>query len=166
MSGPATSLLTLPTETDTLNPPTSYDQAVLAYGVFGIISLLESQYPVFKATVRSTLIPHCHTDDYLILITSRRRTIRILETDIYLATDFKMFPIHPPSPKLSDKLSKYKADEKYLLSLVKGHLYSGPFYYTYGGIDLTSRMQKQDFSSSRPMWQRVSVPCEMDQAVP
>lgn len=29
--------------TDSLNPPASYDQAVLAYGVFGIISLLQSE---------------------------------------------------------------------------------------------------------------------------
>lgn len=95
------------------------------------------------------------SDDYLILITARRRTIRILDTDIYLATDFKVFPIRPPSSNLADKLSTHKADETFLLSLVKGHLYSGPFYYTYGGIDLTSRMQRQDLNDTRPMWQRV-----------
>lgn len=103
------------------------------------------------------------SDDYLIMITSRRRIIRILDTDVYLATDFKVYPIRPPSSNLGDKLSTHKADETFLLSLVKGHLYSGPFYYTYGGIDLTSRMQKQDLSNTQPMWKRVgslrSYPC-------
>lgn len=97
-----------------------------------------------------------YSDDYLIMITSRKRIIRILDTDVYLATDFKVYPIRPPSSNLGDKLSTHKADETFLLSLVKGHLYSGPFYYTYGGIDLTSRMQKQDLSNTQPMWKRVS----------
>lgn len=104
------------------------------------------------------LTGECYTDDYLILITGRRRVIRVLSTDVYLATDFKMFPIKPSSPNLSDKLSTTNADETFLLSLVKGHLFSGPFYYTYGGIDLTSRMQKQDINDTRPMWQRVCSP--------
>lgn len=68
-----------------------------------------------------------------------------------------MFPVQQPSPKLADKLSTYKADETYLLSLIKGHLYSGPFYYTYGGIDLTSRLQRQDVHDTRPMWERVRI---------
>jgi hypothetical protein len=97
------------------------------------------------------------SDDYLILITSRKRITRVLETDVYLATDFKVLPIRSSSSNLSDKLSTHQADETFLLSLVKGHLYSGPFYYTYGGLDLTSRLQKQDRTDSRPMWQRVSL---------
>lgn len=88
------------------------------------------------------------------MITSRKRITRVLESDVYLARDFKVFPIRQ-SGNISDKFSTHKADETFLLSLIKGHLYSGPFYYTYGGLDLTSRMQTQNLKDERPLFQRV-----------
>lgn len=36
---------------DTLNPPTRYDKAVLGYGIFGIISLLQSDSAVLNVSV-------------------------------------------------------------------------------------------------------------------
>lgn len=45
-------LLCLP---GTLNPPTSYDKAVLAYGIFGIISLLQSELAHYNQGPLSTM---------------------------------------------------------------------------------------------------------------
>lgn len=55
---------------------------------------------------------------------------------------------------LSKSVGIHRPDETFLLSLIKGHLYSGPFYFTYGGFDLTSRMQAQDPADKRPFFER------------
>lgn len=69
-----------------------------------------------------------------------------------------MFPIDPSTS--ADAINRtaglHRPNETFLLSLIKGHLYSGPFYYTYGGYDITSRMQVQDtINDKRPMFERV-----------
>jgi hypothetical protein len=124
-------------QTASLQPPASYDSAILVYGLFGIISLVQS--------------------DYLILITSRKRVSKVLGAEIYAARDFKVFPLDTSLPAGAIKTASaiHRPNETFLLSLIKGHLYSGPFYYTYGGYDVTSRMQVQDINSSKPLWERV-----------
>jgi len=109
-------------------------------GVFGIISLL--------------------TSDYLIIIKSSRRVAQVLETDIHEATDFGLYPIDPSAGNAASSLSHKTAEEKYLLGLVKAHLYSAPFYFTYGSYDLTTRLQAQATGTSdpsekeKPLWER------------
>ncbi|BGP13525.1 hypothetical protein JCM10213_005361 [Rhodosporidiobolus nylandii] len=101
--------------------PARYDQELVVYGLFGIISLLQS--------------------DYLILITKRQKVATLLSTAIYTATDFSLFPLDRDSP--TELLSQPK--EAYLLGLVKSHLYSAPFYFGYGeGYNVTCRLQAQE----------------------
>ena len=95
--------------------------------------------------------------DYLIFITSRKRVARVLGSDIYLAKDFKVFPIDSSlsSSAVNAFAGLHQPNETFLLSLVKGHLYSGPFYFTTGDYDITSRLQVQDLSSNIPHYARV-----------
>ena len=148
-----------------LSPPASYDSAILVYGLFGIISLYNSAWQRQRGAgcsvrpARLTFRTRCPlAADYLIFITSRKRVSRVLQSDIYLARDFKVFPIDPSTS--ADAVNRgaglHQPNETYLLSLIKGHLYSGPFYYTYGGYDVTSRMQAQDtVNDTRPLFERV-----------
>lgn len=124
--------------TASLQPPVSYDTAIIVYGLFGVISLVRS--------------------DYLIVITARKRVARMLETDIYVARDFKVFPLDPSvsASALAHGAGLHRPNEAFLLGLIKGHLYSGPFYFTYGRYDITTRLQMQDLDDRRPMWERVS----------
>ena len=143
-----------------LDPPSSYDSAILVYGLFGLISLYKSEPYILNLEARHGIVTPllAFVADYLIFITSRKRVSRVLDTDIYLARDFKVFPIDPSTS--ADAINKHaglhRPNETFLLSLIKGHLYSGPFYYTYGGYDITSRMQAQDtINDKRPMFERV-----------
>lgn len=49
-------------------------------------------------------------------------------------------------------------DEAYLLGLVKAHLYAAPFYFTYGGYNVCTRLQAQAApgEKQKPFWQQVS----------
>lgn len=104
------------------------------YGILGLIAL--------------------HTSEFLIVITSRTRVARLLGADIYLATDFRVFPV---SRDATPSLLQHPV-EKSLLAMLKAHLYSGPFYFSYQW-DLTSSMQRQarNADSDKPMWERVSL---------
>ncbi|CAD6582654.1 MAG: hypothetical protein CYPHOPRED_002091 [Cyphobasidiales sp. Tagirdzhanova-0007] len=119
-----------------LQAPTAYDSAVVVYGLFGIIPLIST--------------------DYLIFITSRKRVSRVMGTDIYLALDFKVYPMDPSlsSSAISKSAGLHRPTETFLLSLVKGHLYSGPFYFSYGDYDVTSRLQIQAGNDQRPLYER------------
>lgn len=46
-------------------------------------------------------------------------------------------------------------DEAYLLGLLKSHLYSAPFYFTYGGYDVTTRLQEQKVGGEGAFWEKV-----------
>ena len=78
-------------------------------------------------------------------------------TDIYLALDFKVYPMDPSlsSSAISKSAGLHRPTETFLLSLVKGHLYSGPFYFSYGDYDVTSRLQIQAGNDQRPLYERV-----------
>jgi len=94
--------------------------------------------------------------DYLIFVTARKRVARLLNTDVYEATDFAVYPVDPSAAGTSAWLANRSASEKALLGLVKAQLYSGPSYFAYGSYDLTTRAQVQSFDGSdkRPLWQR------------
>ncbi|GAA98455.1 uncharacterized protein L969DRAFT_61487 [Mixia osmundae IAM 14324] len=114
--------------------PQQYDTMLKVYGLFGIVSLLNSEY--------------------IILITGIKRVATLLSHPVYQATDFKVFAIEPmPFEWTVDKvLAAGHPNEKYLLSLVKSHLYSGPFYFSYG-YDLTRSLQAQSKSGNNgPAW--------------
>lgn len=47
-------------------------------------------------------------------------------------------------------------EEAYLLGLVKSHLYTASFYYTYGGYQIATRLQEQQVTGDdKPFWQKV-----------
>ncbi|KAK4049589.1 Phosphoinositide phosphatase sac1 [Microbotryomycetes sp. JL201] len=113
------------------NPPAKRDSTQVVYGLFGIITLLQS--------------------DYLVVITKRNKVATILSTPVYAATDFSVFPIE----RSTTTQLLAEPDEAYLLGLLKSHLYSAPFYFTYGGsYDVTTRLQKQVGNADQPLWQR------------
>ncbi|EJT97779.1 hypothetical protein DACRYDRAFT_71440 [Dacryopinax primogenitus] len=112
------------TESIVLNParrhtPVAHERVIRVYGILGILSLT--------------------TADFLIVITNRARHGRLIGSEIYLATDFKVLPI--PSTANSAQLLDHPV-EKRLLTLVKNHLDSGKFWFSYGW-DLTRRLQSQ-----------------------
>ncbi|BGP02525.1 Phosphatidylinositol-3-phosphatase SAC1 [Rhodotorula toruloides] len=110
------------------NPPPRPEQELVVYGLFGVISLLKS--------------------DYLIVITKRTKVATVFTSPIYSANDFSVFPLERSS---SAELVKHP-QEAYLLGLIKSHLYSAPFYFTYGGYNVTSRLQEQE-PSEKPLWE-------------
>ncbi|KDN52776.1 putative SAC1-recessive suppressor of secretory defect [Tilletiaria anomala UBC 951] len=100
------------------------------------------------------------TSDFLIVVTSRKKVGSILGSDIFLATDFRVLPISADAKRA---LLMRNPVEKTLLDLLKTHLYSAPFYFSYT-YDLTSSMQRQTRLAEQlggpeqlnglPMWKR------------
>ncbi|KZT57104.1 hypothetical protein CALCODRAFT_453422 [Calocera cornea HHB12733] len=121
-----------------LNPakrhtPVAHERVITVYGIMGILSLT--------------------TADFLIVITNRARHGRLIGSEIYLATDFKVLPI--PSTANSAQLLDHPVEKK-LLTLVKNHLDTGRFWFSYGW-DLTRRLQAQYGDVKREgegMWRR------------
>ncbi|GAA5862472.1 hypothetical protein JCM3774_002529 [Rhodotorula dairenensis] len=115
-------------------PPARADQELVVYGLFGIISLVKA--------------------DYLIVITKRTKVATVLGSAVYAAADFSVFPIDRSASSV--QLVK-NPEEAYLLGLVKSHLYSAPFYFTYGGgYNVTIRLQEQQQPAAgepKPFWQ-------------
>lgn len=99
---------------------------------------------------RAHLTIHTTAADYLIVITKRTKVATVFTTPIYAANDFSVFPLERSS---SAELVKHP-QEAYLLGLIKSHLYSAPFYFTYGGYNVTSRLQEQE-PSEKPLWETV-----------
>ncbi|KAK0546479.1 Phosphoinositide phosphatase sac1 [Tilletia horrida] len=94
------------------------------------------------------------TTEFLVVITSRSRVATLFGKPIYLATDFRVLPIS--SSVKSNLLSN--PVESALLAMLKTHLYSAPFYFSYG-IDLTNSFQRQATHPvasdlSKPLWER------------
>ena len=114
------------------NAKADASKTLTIYGILGLIRL--------------------HTTEFLIVITSRKKVAQILASDIYMATDFRVFPVNKEA---KPSLLKHPV-EKTLLGLLKSHLYSAPFYFSYS-YDLTSSMQRQaslGADASKPLWQR------------
>ena len=84
-----------------------YEKQFIVHGILGMITL--------------------HTCDFLVVITNRKRVTSILDSTIYLATDFRLLPV------LSDANPAMLSHpiEKRLIALVKESLYSGPLYFSY-----------------------------------
>ncbi|GAA5938941.1 hypothetical protein JCM3775_003173 [Rhodotorula graminis] len=113
------------------HPPARCDSDLVCYGLFGLISLVHS--------------------DYLVVITKRTKVATVLDTPVYTASDFGVYPLERKSTAELLELP----DEAYLLGLVKSHLYSAPFYFSYGGYNVTTRLQEQPDAprSDKPLWE-------------
>ncbi len=111
--------------------PAGGDKTMDVQGIVGIIKL--------------------HTSEFLVVITSKKKVAEIAGADVFMATEFRVLPLEKEA---NPSLLKHPV-EKTLLGLLKSHLYSAPFYFSYG-YDLTSSMQRQaDLTNqSAPLWQR------------
>ncbi|KAI0308011.1 SacI homology domain-containing protein [Multifurca ochricompacta] len=102
------------------------------YGIFGLISLSQSEY--------------------LIVITGRELRGQLLGHPVYRAVDFDVLPLNP-----GVSVSKPSHPvETHLLALVRSHLNSGHFLYSYE-FDITRRLQAQyvarENDEGKPMWE-------------
>ncbi len=92
-----------------------------------------------------------HRSEFVIVITSKKKVAEIAGADVFMATEFRTLPL---DKEANPSLLKHPV-EKTLLGLLKAHLYSAPFYFSYE-YDLTSSMQRQAGlqHDSAPLWQR------------
>lgn len=92
-----------------------------------------------------------HTSEFLVVITSKKKVAEIAGADVFMATEFRVLPLEKEA---NPSLLKHPV-EKTLLGLLKAHLYSAPFYFSYD-YDLTSSMQRQAGIQNKqvPLWQR------------
>lgn len=107
------------------------DKTMAVQGIVGIIKL--------------------HTSEFLVVITSKKKVAEIAGADVFMATEFRVLPLEKEA---NPSLLKHPV-EKTLLGLLKAHLYSAPFYFSYE-YDLTSSMQRQAGIKNKdaPLWQR------------
>lgn len=95
--------------------------------------------------------------DYLVIITQRTPSCRLLSHQIYLATDFRLLPLNPAS---SSQAILGNPIENELVSLVELGLKAGPMWFSYGW-DLTNTLQRQKALEDAgmgpgraPLWKR------------
>lgn len=74
--------------------------------------------------------------EYIIVISERTRSCRLLGHDVSLATAFRLLPISPNTPRPLPQL------ERHLLDLVSQGLNSGQLWFSYGW-DLTNSLERQ-----------------------
>ncbi|KIK71360.1 hypothetical protein GYMLUDRAFT_148807 [Collybiopsis luxurians FD-317 M1] len=102
------------------------------YGILGMISLSLSEY--------------------IIIITGREPIGRLSGHDIFRATDFDILPLNPNVPVLNPP----HPVEAHLLALLRSHLKSGNFLFSYTW-DMTRRLQaqweSQNTDSNKGLWE-------------
>ncbi|KAH9835829.1 SacI homology domain-containing protein [Rhodofomes roseus] len=113
-------------------PVTAERSGKTIYGIYGLISLALSEY--------------------IIVITGRELRGRLMGQNIYRATDYEILPLNPDISVSSPP----HPVEAHLLALVKSHLASGNFLFSYAW-DLTRRLQAQWASlkedGDKPLWE-------------
>src|SRR6266404_2144089 len=123
------------------------------YGIFGLISLSQCRSQPIRNFV---LTRHLLSAEYLIVITSRELRGHLLGHPIYRAVDFDILPIRPG---LSATKPSHPV-ETHLLALVRSHLSTSLFLYSYV-FDITRRLQAQyvarESDEGKPMWEMVRV---------
>jgi hypothetical protein len=113
--------------------------------------VLSANYHRCCCLLPANLPPISYAADYLVVITKRKKVATVLSTPVYAATDFSVFPLE----RSTSVALLAQPDEAYLLGLLKAHLYSAPFYFTYGGnFDVTTRLQYQ--KRGQPLFEAVS----------
>lgn len=99
---------------------------------------------------------HTYTSaaEYVIILTGREIRGQFLGHNVYRATDFQLLPLSP------DPTIEESPLEGHLVSLVKLHLSSGLFWFSYGW-DLTRRLQAQWATQQqdvgKPLWEVVRL---------
>ncbi|KAG1716326.1 hypothetical protein ID866_810 [Astraeus odoratus] len=110
---------------------TRYEKTI--YGILGMISLALSEY--------------------IIILTGREHRARLMGHDIYRAAEFDILPLNP---NISVQYPPHPV-EGHLLALVRSHLSSGHFLFSYT-FDLSRRLQAQwnemEEDARRPLWAR------------
>ncbi|KAI0728565.1 SacI homology domain-containing protein [Fomitopsis betulina] len=113
-------------------PVTAERSGKTIYGIYGLVSLALSEY--------------------IIVITGRELRGRLMAQNIYRATDYEILPLNPDISVSSPP----HPVEGHLLALVKSHLSSGNFLFSYAW-DLTRRLQAQWASlkedGDKPLWE-------------
>lgn len=107
---------------------------------------------VQKALRLTTISPAA---DFIIVITSRTPSCRLLSHPIYLANDFRLLPLSNLS---SSQAILDNPVERELVSLVEQGLRAGRLWFSYGW-DLTNSLQRQQDiieagRSGEPMWKK------------
>ena len=97
-----------------------------------------------RDSIESAIVQHSLTGrplaaDFLIIITSRAASCRLLSHSIYQATDFRLLPLSPVST--TNAILDHPV-EKELVSLVENGLRNGRLWFSYGW-DLTNSLQRQ-----------------------
>ncbi|BEI82641.1 hypothetical protein CcaverHIS002_0305090 [Cutaneotrichosporon cavernicola] len=117
--------------------PVGRDKVIACYGILGMITLA--------------------TTDYIVIITQRAPSCRLLTHQIYLATDFRLLPLNPAS---SSQAILGNPIENELVSLVEQGLKAGPMWFSYSW-DLTNTLQRQKVledagkgPNREPLWKR------------
>lgn len=131
--------------------PISYPSIIISLTTsYGLLPLSSFHFLAFPGILGLIKL---HSYEFLVVITSRTKTASLMTSTIYQATDFRVFPV---SNQAKPSLLQHPI-EKSLLGLLKAHLYSAPFYFSYD-YDLTSSMQRQaEVGRSEPVWKRVSI---------
>ncbi|ORX40863.1 putative Inositol/phosphatidylinositol phosphatase [Kockovaella imperatae] len=122
--------------TDT-SVPFGKDKVITCYGIIGVLSLA--------------------TTDFLLIITARSPSCRLLSHPIYQATDYRLLPLSALSS--STAILNHPV-ERELIQLVEQGLRSASLWFSYGW-DLTNTLQRQSDLEERgtgvgqwPLWKR------------
>ncbi|KAI0786098.1 SacI homology domain-containing protein [Abortiporus biennis] len=117
---------------NTLPPPTASRSSKTIYGIVGMITLVMSEY--------------------IIVLTGRELKGQLMGQNVYRATDYEILPLNPDVSVTNPP----NAVEAHLIALIKSHLFSGYFLFSYGW-DLTRRLQAQwaagQEENSKAMWE-------------
>jgi len=102
-----------------------------------------------------TLTRHLLPADFIVVITSRTPSCRLLSHPIYLANDFRLLPV---SNQTSSQAILDNPVERELVSLVEQGLRAGRLWFSYG-LDLTNTSQRQQDlveagRDREPMWRK------------
>lgn len=115
----------------------SRERVITCFGIIGFISLA--------------------TTDYLLVITSRTPSCRLLGHPIYMANDFRLLPLSPLST--TSTILDHPV-ERELVSLVEQGLRGGKLWFSYGW-DLTNSLQRQYESLVEGKWRTRNDASEM-----
>lgn len=133
-------------------PVTAKRYGKTVYGIFGLITLsISTPRSTLSFSNLSSLI--CIAE-YIIVITGREQRGELLGHPIYRASEFDILPLDPTVSVSSPP----HPVEAHLLALVRSHLNSGVFLFSYG-YDITRRLQAQwvaqEQDQGRAFWESV-----------
>jgi len=121
-------------------------------GIDHSVNMYASTFYYKAATTQRVL----YAAEYLILITGRELRGQLLGHSVYRAVDFEILPLDP-SVSVSNPPHPVEA---HLLALVRSHLKTGVFLFSYD-FDLTRRLQAQwvaqDSDEGRAIWEVVRM---------